>query len=296
MLRESHQLPDREGRDRRRRQEAAQGLLYTFTPGRHVAAALDDVRRTLASFETIVLLAHHDIRQRYHRSLLGPYWIVLGTVIFILGFVLLGSTLFKVDRQYYLSYLVCGVLLWQLIVSLLTEGASMFLADQGRLLSSATPILGILLRAVIRNLIVFAHGAPVALAVCAFNGYLTPLSLLAIPGFVLLILALAPATLVIGILATRMRDIQSLVVVALQFLVFFSPVYWIDAAIPTGTPERLLVELNPFFHLLQIVRAPLLSQWPTLENWLVCIAIAVCGAIVAALAFVRFRGRIAFWI
>lgn len=296
MLRESRQLPDREARDRRRRRETAEGLRYTFTPGRNVAAAMEDLQRTLASLETIALLAHHDIRQRYHRSLLGPYWIVLGTVIFIAGFVLLGSTLFKVDRQYYLSYLVCGVLLWQLIVSMLTEGASMFLADQSRLLSSATPILGILVRTVIRNLIVFAHGAPVALAVCAFNGYLTPLSLLAIPGFTLLILTLAPAALVIGIVATRMRDIQSLVVVALQFLVFFSPVYWIDAAIPTGTPERLLVELNPFFHLLQIVRAPLLSQAPTLENWLVCLTLAAAGWVVAALVFIRLRGRVAFWI
>ena len=144
--------------------------------------------------------------------------------------------------------------------------------------------------------LIFAHGAPVALAVCAFNGYLTPLSLLAVPGFILMVLVLAPITLVVGILATRMRDIQSLVVVSLQFLVFFSPVYWIDAAIPTGTPERLLIELNPFFHLLQIVRAPLLSQWPTLENWLVCLAIALSGAAVAAFTFVRFRGRIAFWI
>jgi lipopolysaccharide transport system permease protein len=57
-----------------------------------------------------------------------------------------------------------------------------------------------------------------------------------------------------------------------------------------------MLPLNPFFDLLEIVRAPLLGQAPSLNTWIgaVLYSVALCGASWAF--FVRARGRVAFWI
>jgi lipopolysaccharide transport system permease protein len=57
-----------------------------------------------------------------------------------------------------------------------------------------------------------------------------------------------------------------------------------------------MLDLNPFYHFIQIVRAPLLDQEPSLENWVVSISIAVVGWIVTLMLFGRYRRRIAYWL
>lgn len=254
------------------------------------------MRRALTNWKVSIALAFGDVRQRYQRSFLGPFWIVLGTAVFVLGFVILGSTLFQVDRHYYLAYLICSITLWQFIVASLSEATSMFASEQNTLLSQRMSLLSVPLRAVARNLIVFLHSAPLVLMVCAYNGLLTPVSLLVLPGLALLTATLAPTMLVIGLIATRLRDVQSLVVIALQFLVFFTPVYWLDSLIAPGSAARWMVDFNPFYHLLQIVRGPLLSQAPSAMNWLVSLGLALFSFLVAALVFPRMRARVVYWL
>ena len=53
---------------------------------------------------------------------------------------------------------------------------------------------------------------------------------------------------------------------------------------------------NPFFSLLEIVRAPLLGHIPGPVVWFSALGYSVLLWVVAWLLFVRVRGRIAFWV
>jgi ABC-type polysaccharide/polyol phosphate export permease len=74
---------------------------------------------------------------------------------------------------------------------------------------------------------------------------------------------------------------------------FLTPILWN----PNTTPERImLVEYNPFYHFVEVVRAPLLGTQPTLLNWLVVIGVSAAGSLFAFLFFARYRRRIAYWV
>ena len=54
--------------------------------------------------------------------------------------------------------------------------------------------------------------------------------------------------------------------------------------------------LNPFFHLIEMVRAPLLGHLPPLMSYAAVALITVVNLLVASMFFVRFRSRIAYWV
>ena len=77
-----------------------------------------------------------------------------------------------------------------------------------------------------------------------------------------------------------------------------TPVYRFDAALPqrseAARADWLL--LNPAYTLMEVVRGPLLSGGASLAVWLSALFFTVFAAVVALAFFVRFRGRIAFWV
>src|SRR5580658_8535346 len=52
-----------------------------------------------------MILGWDDIRQRYRRSVLGPFWITLSTGMFILLLGIIYSRLFHMELQHYMPYL-----------------------------------------------------------------------------------------------------------------------------------------------------------------------------------------------
>ena len=55
-------------------------------------------------------------------------------------------------------------------------------------------------------------------------------------------------------------------------------------------------QINPIYHFIEIVRAPLVSGGASLLSWAVVSAITVTGYLVMILVFSRFRARIAYWV
>jgi ABC-type polysaccharide/polyol phosphate export permease len=60
--------------------------------------------------------------------------------------------------------------------------------------------------------------------------------------------------------------------------------------------KRFLADYNPFTHIVALLRAPLLGETPSLNDWLVVAVLAVVGWIGAFLFFARFRARVVYWL
>jgi ABC-type polysaccharide/polyol phosphate export permease len=54
--------------------------------------------------------------------------------------------------------------------------------------------------------------------------------------------------------------------------------------------------LNPFYHLIEIVRAPLLNEPVSPASWELCIVMAVAGLGFTAWLYRRAHARIAYWV
>ena len=73
------------------------------------------------------------------------------------------------------------------------------------------------------------------------------------------------------------------------------PIIWMPGAL-SARSANLLVETNPVYHLLQIVRAPILGSSPTVMNWTVSVLVALLGSAIALWFFGKYKKRIAYWL
>ncbi len=80
----------------------------------------------------------------------------------------------------------------------------------------------------------------------------------------------------------------------IQIAFFVTPVIWKPELV--GPARQALLPLNPFFELLEVVRAPLLGQRAEPGAYLGARGYSLLLCAAAWLLFVRVRGRIAFWV
>ena len=259
-----------------------------------LAQALDDIRRGLAQWRLWTALGLYEIRLRYRRTSLGPFWMTfnLGLTISLAGLVF--GVLFKVRAETYLPHLASGLVMWFAITATLGE-ASRCYVDAGHCIKQIKRPLSVYILVVVwRNFIVFLHNlliVPVVLLV-----FLIPPGwpMAVAPLMILLsFLTLLPYGLIIAVAGARFRDIPQVVANILASLFFISPIVWKIELLGEHAP---FAYINPFTHMLEIVRLPLLGQWMPAMSVLVVIGLAILGWLMAILVFARFRARLAYWV
>ena len=256
-------------------------------------AALDLVRGACACHLWSVL-GWQDIRRRYRRSLLGPFWLTISMGVLVGALGTLYGTLLKVEVAEYVPFLAVGFIVWTFIQGVVTDGCTAFINAESIIKQVGLPLSVHVYRVVWRNLLIFFHNAVIFVVVAAaFVVWPGWTGLLALPGLILLCLNLLWAGLLLGIVSARFRDVPPIVASVVRILFFVTPIIWM----PELMPERALVlDFNPFFHLVELVRAPLLGQVPGLGSWLVASGFVLGGWVVTVELFRRYRRRIAYWV
>ncbi|MFV9632581.1 ABC transporter permease [Mycobacterium neumannii] len=244
-------------------------------------------------------LGWQDIKQRYRRSVLGPFWITIATGATAVAMGLLYSKLFKLELSEHLPYVTLGLIVWNLINASILEGADVFVANEGLIKQLPTPLSVHVYRLVWRQMILFAHNMIIFVIIAMI--YPKPwkwTDLAVIPALGLIVLNCIWVALCFGILATRYRDISPLLVSLVQLLFFMTPIIWNESTLRQQGAEQYtkIVELNPLLHYLDIVRAPLLGADQELRHWVVVIVLTVLGWTFAAFAMRQYRGRVAYWV
>lgn len=236
----------------------------------------------------------HDIRRRYRRSVLGPFWITLSMGIMVAALGFLYGTIFKQDMHEYLPYLAAGFVCWGLISGLFTEATAVFTGAEGLIRQLPAPLSVHVYRLLWSNLITFGHNIWVFFAAAAWYGVNPGWTiLLAVPALLLVLLNGFWLGLLLGLLSARFRDIPLVVASVVQVLFFITPVIWR----PDMVPDRaVILDLNPMYHFVEILRAPLLGQVPGLLHWVAAILITAAGWTVALGFFRAYRWRVAYWV
>ena len=242
-----------------------------------------------------LLLAWYDIKQRYRRSVLGPFWITISTAILISTLGLLWSTLFKVNIQDYLPYFASGNILWGFISSQINEATTGFTQFDNIIKQHRLPYPSYILRILARNFIIMLHNTVIIFVVVfiSTNGW-TWTALQCIPGLILLTLVTYFVSLICAILSTRYRDLVPIVQNFVTVAYFLSPIMWQQKTLPTQ--YHWIAEWNPITHLIDIVRSPLLGVSPTLINWCVSFSLLAVCALGAYWLLDKSRNRISYWL
>lgn len=256
--------------------------------------ALADLHRALALLRVILFMAAGDLRARYRRSVLGPFWMTLGTAAGTLGLGLVWSELLHIDRAVFVPSLTAGLIMWQLLSGCITEATTTYWRHSAILRNLCVPLSMPPLQMLLKHLINFLHNLPVLLAVLLiFRVPLGWTTLLALPALALVALNLLWMTLLFSMLGARFRDLEYMIGGAMPLLMFLSPVFYRPSYLPFNAR---LVWMNPFSHLIEVVRYPLLGTAPPGFVVLTAAMLALAGWAFALWLFNAKRDRIPYWL
>jgi ABC-type polysaccharide/polyol phosphate export permease len=260
--------------------------------GTATSELIDVVRRC----EVWWTLAWADTKSRYRRTALGPFWTTIstGTLIFSVGFVYAG--MFGTEISHFLPFLAVGIITWTFISATITEGCTVFISSAGYIKAVPLPLAMHVFRLIARNLIIFAHNAIIIVPVWLIFQWDIGWGLfLAIPGLAIDLVALLGAILTLGILCARFRDIPQIIISIMQLLFLLTPIVWMPSALRSARLS-LVVDWNPLYYLIEIVRGPLLGTPPGPDVWLKSIIVAMGLLGMGGWLYAKFRHRVAYWL
>ncbi|MFC8930747.1 ABC transporter permease [Rhodococcus sp. NPDC057135] len=265
--------------------------------------AFKDLRDGLNQRELWLSLGWQDIKQRYRRSVIGPFWITIATGVQATAIGILYAALLDMPLQEFLPYVTVGLIVWNLINASIIEGSEVFVANEGLIKQLPSALSVHIYRLVWRQMLFFAHNLLIyVIMVVAFGVWrnLSWASLAAIPALGLIVLNALWVSIVFGIFATRYRDIAPILSSLTLLLFVLTPIMWttqsLEAQGGAVRDRAKIAELNPLFHYLDIVRAPMIGQPQELYHWYIVITITVAGWAVALLALRKYRARVPYWV
>lgn len=259
-------------------------------------AALGDISEALTKYRLALVFGWQDVAQRYRRSRIGAFWLTLNVAVLIGTLGLIFGTLFGSELRVFLPYLCAGVVTWGFISACLSDGCTAFSASDGIILQVRMPLFTHIMRALWRNIIIFGHNILIFPVLMLLMGHGFNLNVLwSIPGFLLICLNLAWIMLTLAILCARFRDMTQVIANILQVLFYATPIMWMVKTLPDHV-SRVFIDLNPFYHFIQLVRVPLFGEVPQTVDWIYPLAVAVIGWTLTILFFGRYRWRVAYWL
>jgi lipopolysaccharide transport system permease protein len=239
-------------------------------------------------------LARMDIRQRYRRSILGPFWITITMIIWILAIGPLYGHLLGIGSREFIPYLAMGIITWGLVSGLVLDGAGAFVEAEQLVRAVKLPYTVHILRILQRNLLIFLHN------LLAFVPFMIYLGIkpqwewfAAIPGVMLILLAALPTGFLLGTLSARYRDLQQIIASIVQLAFFLTPIFWKRELLKDRT---YLADYNPFQILIEGVRRPIVEGLPPPEAYGKIVVLVAILFLLAAPFFARYRRRLAFWV
>ena len=265
------------------------------------SAAWRDLVRGFHQHELWLQLGWQDIKQRYRRSTLGPLWITIATGVMALALGLLYSMLFQIPLADFLPHVTVGLIMWGFISGCIKDGAEIFIDNEGLIKQLPSALSVHVYRLVWRQALFLAHNLVIwAVLMMIFPRPLGWDLLLAIPAMALLILNGVWVTMFFGIVATRYRDVAPLLEAMVQLLFYVTPIVWTTQTLKEQGGEiaqrALLAEINPLYHYMEIIRAPMIGQPLAAYHWWVVLGCTAVGLILSLLAMKQWRFRVSYWV
>ncbi|BDI28884.1 transport permease protein [Capsulimonas corticalis] len=205
-------------------------------------------------------LASRDVKLRYRQTALGVAWVVLQPLIAaaIFAFVFGHVAKLKSAGAPYFAFAFAGMLAWTAFNNTLTKVSGSLVQNSHLVSKIFFPRLVLPISMLLSSVIDFAVSLVVMVILMVIYGIAPHLQILLTPVWFLLILLLS---LGVGLIASALmvpyRDVQYIIPVATQFLLYASPVAYALASVPARWQS--LYGLNPLVGLLEGFRWSLLG-------------------------------------
>jgi ABC-type polysaccharide/polyol phosphate export permease len=261
-----------------------------------LAAASNDIREGLRRWRNWTYLGIENVKNRYRRTVLGPWWLTLQMGVYVVGISIVFGSLLNKSLKDFVPYVALGFIAFILLSNLTRAGAEVFINGSSTLKSTRQPLSNLVLREVAIEFIHFAHNMVIYLVFLVVG--LVPLSpkiLVAVPIVVLIGVNGLFLGLWLGPTVARFRDVQPFVNSILMVIIFFSPVFYGLNDVSAGIRNTLLA-WNPFTYLISAFRAPLIGAPLTPYYYIGTAVVTVINVALGLAVFTRTRSRLPYWV
>jgi lipopolysaccharide transport system permease protein len=259
--------------------------------------AWKDIQDGFFAWRIWLMLAYQDIKLRYRRSILGPFWITLSMAITVYSMGFLYAHLFKTAMGQYYPFLVAGMLSWSLIATSITDLTDTFVTSDGMIKQIKLPYSLYIHRVTTRNMIIFFHNSLVMVPIYFIfhqSATVNLNTLLFLPNLLLIYVNIISFGLILAMIGARYRDISQIIKSLVQVAFFVTPIMWNPTVLPSNY-QKLMV-LNPFYILVQLIRQPLIGEANPLLIYGIAFLLTFIGISICAVMFSRYRSRIIYWL
>ena len=258
--------------------------------------AFKDLIYTIKNYYSWSYLSYFDLKLKYRRTFLGPWWVVLGIAISATAMCFLWSTIFNLYWKSYLTYLFSGFIIWMWISQLVIDAPEVFTASASKYIKAyPNPPIFYVFRKCFFSLLLFLHHIPLIIIVCLLVNYRIDLSVLySLPiGLLIIFINSIFFSTNIGMISARYRDFDPLIKSLMPPMLLLSPVLW--------KPEMLgdyasFIYLNPFTYFIGIVRNDMIGLEFDVYIWIGAILITFFQLIVFLSLYSAKSKRIVFWV
>jgi ABC-type polysaccharide/polyol phosphate export permease len=231
---------------------------------------------------------------RYRRTALGYVWTLINPLLMMSVMAVVFSTLFKADLKTFAVSLFAAMIPWNFFSSVVTQSGSSFINNEGLIKKIYIPKvifpLSIAFALLIDSLLSFLALFAIILAL----GGTLSWSLLFLPiSFLLLFLFAMGIGLIMSIATVFFRDLQHVILIAMQGLFFLTPILYKHDAL--AGKVAWLVGMNPVTPFIALFRVPLIeATLPSGSVLLQTAAISASAMAIGLFVFLRQEKKIVF--
>lgn len=253
-----------------------------------------DFKIILSSWRVWVLAPIYKIILQYRRTFLGTLWLTITMLAVVVIKAVLFSEVLSVDSGRLISSLAMGMTFWALISYLITGGTSAFIANKQILADGNYSLLVPIFSNITAAFFVFFHSFFIMVFISSFYVKISFIGcLITFSGLLLITFGAIGLGFTLAYIGTRFRDFEKFVrsLIAVMFIV--TPVIWLPELV---TSKKAFLQFNPLYHVLEVLRDPIIGQPIELLNWYVTACLCVFFSVTAIFISRIWSKKIILWL
>lgn len=269
------------------------GLRATGAPGAFWRELLESFRHP----DFWAMSSWLDIIIRARKSRLGILWLLMPSIVYVFGMGSFFASIMGGGPGFY-AYVALGAMVFRSLMSAIIGSANVFIGSAAFIMDGHMRLTDYLLQSLAKSFFDFCMYLPVlALALYLSWPVVDAVGLLwTIPALALVYLNALWIAAVFALLGARLPDVGQLLANISIFAFLLTPIIWHTDMVPAGSLRERLMHWNPFYHFVEIFRAPVLGEAIDPSSFHYVGAMTALGLVAATLLYRRYARFVPLWI
>jgi len=237
------------------------------------------------------------IATKYRRTRLGLIWAIMPVAVFVGAIGNIYSHLMGHKSGYYIPYLAVGYIVWRFMVQCTNEASSILRESKSFIMDGRIRLTDFVLKSLSKALFYFLISLPVAIVAVTWSPEMHLINFLTILiTFPVVFINMIWWSTCVSLIGARHPDAGEVVNTMLRFGMLLTPILWVGGRYAVGSLGWWASHANPAFHLINLVRAPILGESVGVYTWAYLAVMTVGGLALASFLYRRYRRFVPLWI